>query len=1578
MKNSLRSKSAIKLSVCLVVALSITTRSKAQESNWSDTMLSTRAEFQSVKQSFYNNWNGYSYIKGHGWKQFHRWESFWETRLLTNGKFPNFKQAYKEFKKYESDNGYAKVAGGNWSPIGPTTYNNTQSWSPGLGRVNFIVEDPNNANILYVGAPAGGIWKSTNAGSTWTALGDDLAVMGISSIGISASNSNVIYLATGDADGGDTYSIGVMKSVDAGLTWAEVGNVNGNLRDIIVDPTNADIAYVCSNAGVLKTTNGGTSWTNVLGGSFRDLEFKPGTSTTVYAATSNEVHYSTNSGGTWTQSTGVPTGGDRIAMAVTPANSAYVYILVADNTGGYDGIYRSTNSGSSFSPRNTTTDVFEGSTQSWYDMAIGVSATNANTIFTGCLNVWKSTNGGSSLTQLNSWSNPGGASYTHADIHFLRGYGGNFYCGSDGGVYRSTNNGSSFTDLTDGIQIGQFYKIAGSPSDVTTVAGGLQDNGGYLLNSGIWKVYYGADGMEAAVDPANSNRVFGMIQYGDLYRTTNGGNNLQGLGSPESGRWVTPMQHDPNVTQRIVAGYNDLYEYTTGWNQLSTFNFPALLRNIEIYEGNSNVMYVSTNDRIYRTTNNGTAFTEVTNGLTAILSGNIITSIEVDPADQNRVWVSISGWTAGNKVAYTANGGTTWTNVSGSLPNLPCNVVKFESTAAATNALYVGMDIGAYYRDDVLGDFMPFMVNLPNVIVNDLEINEAAGVVRAGTYGRGVWESGVYGVQVFLDDAGIASIDNPTGSFCGDTFTPEVTLRNYGSNTLTQVDINYQVNAGPISTYSWIGSLGSFTSQQVVLPSAMANGASTFTVWTSSPNGVADTNTPNDTMSSNFSAVVNGVNVYSQLIEDCWGSEVSWEIQDGLGATLLAGGPYSDGNALNVNTDSVCLEVACYDFIINDSYGDGMFGSQYGSCNDDGDYYVITEFNDTLVAMGGDPDFGTDTTHNFCVPSQDFADFTWGGGAFCQGDTVTFTDISVGATTWTWNFGAGATPATAIGAGPHNVTYATGGSSTVLLTINGGTLSSSQSLTIHPTPVTPTVSASGATTFCDGASVNLTSSETGGNVWSTLVTTNMITASTNGPYSVTHTDANGCSATSTPIIITVNANPTISTGTITDPTACSTATGTIQITGSGAGDLSWSGTASGSSNGVSLPNTLTSFGAGFYNVIFTDGNGCISNSVAAPFTDPTPPPTPTISAGGPITFCEGGSVVLTSSAATGNVWSGAEMTQAITVNSSGNYGVTVTVAGCAATSLPITVLVNPNPIDPIISVDGPLTICDGDTVELTSSYATGNDWSNLATTDMIEVTSAGSYSVTYTDGNGCTASSAAVNLIVNALPAVSAGPDQEVCAGAVVTLSGSGAGSYTWDNGALDGIGFNPLVGTVTYTVTGTDSNGCVATDQMVLIAHELPTVIMSSQYDTLCESAGMVTLTGAPAGGTFSGIGVSGGLFDPSVSGAGSFNVSYDYTDVNNCSANATIQIVVQDCSSIDEWVFDDLEVYPNPTNGIFGITLDSEFEYVIHDARGRLVRTGTAVGEVEIDASLYDAGLYMLTITNERNTQTVRLVRK
>ncbi|MCH2225445.1 MAG: glycosyl hydrolase, partial [Crocinitomicaceae bacterium] len=261
MKNALQ-RCVRKSTALFILACGFANATNAQQSNWVDALNAPNANYAAVKQAFYSDWDGISYKKGHGWKQFHRWEAFWETRLMPDGSFPNFKQAYNEHKGYMSSHGLAKNGqnAGNWQPLGPFSYTNTQSWSPGMGRVNFVMEDPNTPTTLYIGAPAGGIWKSTDSGLNWTPLGDELAVMGVSAIGISAANSNTIYLATGDADGGDTYSIGVLKSIDAGLTWNEVGNLNGNLRDVIVDPANENIAYVASNGGLYKTTNGGNTW----------------------------------------------------------------------------------------------------------------------------------------------------------------------------------------------------------------------------------------------------------------------------------------------------------------------------------------------------------------------------------------------------------------------------------------------------------------------------------------------------------------------------------------------------------------------------------------------------------------------------------------------------------------------------------------------------------------------------------------------------------------------------------------------------------------------------------------------------------------------------------------------------------------------------------------------------------------------------------------------------------------------------------------------------------------------------------------------------------------------------------------------------------------------------------------------------------------------------------------------------------------------------------------------------------------------------------------------------------------------
>jgi len=766
---------------------------KAQDTEWVNKMMSGGHSFKEIQDQFYADWDGYDYSKGHGWKQFKRWEFFWSTRLMPDGSFPDYSTKLESYNRYKSEHTTRSADAGNWTPLGPSDYSSTSSWSPGLGRVNFVIEDPNLSTTLYIGTPGGGAWKSTNSGTSWTPLSDNLSSIGVSAIGVAKTNSQIIYMATGDADGGDTESIGVVKSENGGLSWTISGNsatIPGRLADILVDPTNADIVYLASrNDGIYKTINGGTNWLKILNGNYRDIEFKPGNSQVIYAATQSQIKYTNNAGDNWTTASGLFIGGSRIALAVTQADDSYVYALKANGNGSYNGIYRSTNSGASFTAMNTTTDCFEGD-QSWYDMAIGVSDIDKDIIFTGVLNVWKSTDGGATLSGINSWSDPSAAAYTHADIHFLRYYGGNLYCGSDGGVYKSTNDGNSFSDLSSGLQIGQFYRISGAESNVNTITGGLQDNGSYYRSGSTWNVWLGADGMENAVNPANPLEAYGMIQNGGLYETSNGGQSSSYIGSPGnlSGNWVTPMVYDSG-SNRIIAGYDGLYQYDGSWTPLTTFDFLGDLDCIEVSPSNSQTIYCSVNQNIYKTTNNGTLVTNLSTNLNLVTLGKTITSIEVHPTDPNKVWVSLGGMTAGVKVAKSIDGGLTWTNETGTLPNLPCNIVKLDGTSSETDAIYVGMDIGVYYTDATHTDFIPFFASLPNVQVMDIEINETNDKIRVGTYGRGVWESATHSSVLVVN----AAFTTSTITACEN----QPIIYASTSSGATSYDWNFGANANP-------------------------------------------------------------------------------------------------------------------------------------------------------------------------------------------------------------------------------------------------------------------------------------------------------------------------------------------------------------------------------------------------------------------------------------------------------------------------------------------------------------------------------------------------------------------------------------------------------------------------------------------------------------------------------------------------------------------------------------------------------------------------------------------------------------
>lgn len=813
-------------------------------------------------------------VRGSGFKPFMRWEYHWRNYENEQGyvmSSDEFWNAWREKNQSKTaKNTTMSLPASNWQPIGPFSHTNTGSWSSGQGRVNIVHVDPNNANVIYLGSPAGGIWKSTNNGTNWTPLTDELPQIGVSGIAIDYSNSNVIYIATGDKDAGDSYSVGVYKSIDGGLTWNPTGIMGSSnptrAGDILIHPTNNQILWCATNNGIFKTINAGTSWTQVQAGNFSqgNIRLKANDPSTVFAVSNNKFYRSVNSGDSFSQITiGLPGNSNRLLLDVTPANPDYIYVLSSNTSGAMQGIYRSTNGGSTFTKTSSnestlTGDVFE-SPQSYYDLALAVSSTNENEIYTGCLNVWKSTNGGASVSKINSWSNPADASYTHADIHYLGFHGTKLFAGTDGGIYVSENNGANFTDLTAGAQISQFYKIAVSKQSSSNMVGGLQDNGGHAYSGGQWKNYYGADGMDTAIDPSNPNKYYGFIQMGNnLYISGSAGNELSSsVASPGGidGNWVTPLR--VNSAGNVFAGYNDLYKLNGGtWvkqntNPIGTGN----LELISIDPSNDNIMYVANGSGLYKSTNLGVTFSNIYSA-----PGNI-TSIEVHSSNSNIIYLTTQG--ASGQALKSIDGGATFTGFSAGLPNIGKNIIIHQGRNT-DNPLYLGTTLGVYYRDDSMSSWQPFDANLPNVSVTDLEINLEDSKLIAATYGRGIWQTDIP-IQVPATDLKFVSIENPNEAInCGSQIAPQVMVKNNGLSSVSSVTVNYTIDTAPFN-YVWNGTILSGQSKLITLPGlTLSRGVHTLTMNTTTvDDAYADNNSGSINFYSNDSGTVGVTNTFT-------------------------------------------------------------------------------------------------------------------------------------------------------------------------------------------------------------------------------------------------------------------------------------------------------------------------------------------------------------------------------------------------------------------------------------------------------------------------------------------------------------------------------------------------------------------------------------------------------------------------------------------------------------------------------------------------------------------------------------------
>ena len=752
------------------------------QDKWQNMMQDRSANFYDIQNDFnlyYNEVmkNSNKIPKGSGIKQFKRWEYYWESRVDENGNFPQEGQVLREMNRYNSSaqNKISRTydpGTGTWEIVGPVSSpNNGTGQMNGSGRINCITFHPTDPNTIFVGAPSGGVWKTIDNGATWAEFSGGLTRLGVSSIVIDPNTPSTMYIGTGDRDSGDAPGYGVWKSTDGGISWNPHNNGMGDItvNELIMDPNDSDImlaASYYSSGRTYKTTDGGANWviSNAAGFNIKDIAYHPTNSNIVYAS-GQGVSKSVDGGATWSSTpTGVPSGAQRIALAVTPDQPNWVYLLAGNSTG-LMGVYRSTDSGANFTTRATTPNIlgypYDGSdtkSQAYYDLVIAADPTDASVIYTGGVNLWKSVDGGATMTCASYWVSPqGGVDVVHADQHALEfsPYTNAIYNGNDGGVYMSSDNAVNWDDLSSGLAIAQIYKIGVSQTVSDLAINGYQDNGTSVSRGTIFTTEIGGDGMECAIDPTDANYMYGALYYGDIRRSVNNGLSFSKIaengfnGINEEGAWVIPYKLDPNTPARMFAGYDNVWrsddvktpvDNAVVWTKISAFTGTDNMVDIAVAPSNSNVVYASrSTGQFYRSDNALSGAPTWTTLSGSLPSASTPKDIEVDPTNSTHLFIAL-----GNDIYESNNSGASWTNTSGSLPNISLNTIVIDRTSTV-NAMYVGMDVGVYYKDNNMADWIAYSSGLPNLEVTELEIQYATEVCKnqlfGATYGQGLWKS---------------------------------------------------------------------------------------------------------------------------------------------------------------------------------------------------------------------------------------------------------------------------------------------------------------------------------------------------------------------------------------------------------------------------------------------------------------------------------------------------------------------------------------------------------------------------------------------------------------------------------------------------------------------------------------------------------------------------------------------------------------------------------------------------------------------------------------------------------------------
>lgn len=687
-------------------------------------------------------------------------------------------ESYAYAERIRQSSSRDALSGIQWNELGPKNVG---------GRTRAILVDPNDltGETVFAGSVSGGLWKTTNISSNspnWGPVDEFFDNLAITSIAAHPSSPQTMYFCTGEGyyNQDAVRGLGVWKSTDGGQSWSHLSStLTSNFhycQKIAV--TSTGVILVATRAGLYRSTDGGTSWSLALGGggvSYTMYDIEIAANGDVYVSSFGKMHKSSNHGASFTTLPVLPIASERIEIACAPSNSDYLYLLIeAGNQ--VSGIVASIDGGGSWLVRTEPNDADPGIPasdfsryQAWYNLAIAVDPNNPNTLMVGGIDLFKSTNGGQSWTQISHWYGGFGFQNVHADQHLILYEPGNsnvVYFGNDGGIYRSGNGAAASPTISPkevNYRTAQFYACAMHPNPGSYhFLAGAQDNGSHLFTDNALNnttEVTGGDGAFCHIDQDQPNYQYTSYVYNNFRRSTNGGITFSSINAGNTGRFINPSDFDNDANIMYSA-------YTSGsflrWNDPHTGSsftatnagFGGRVSAVSCDPNNANRVYFGIdNGRVYRIDNAHSASPSVSLlNSSASMPLAYISCIAIEDGNDSHLLVTYSNYGV-NSVWETTDGGANWTSVEGNLPDMPIRWALFNPHNG--DQALLATELGVWSTDNLNGNTTIWGSSnsgLANCRVNMLQIRSSDDLVIAATHGRGLFVSEVFaGASVDFD-----------------------------------------------------------------------------------------------------------------------------------------------------------------------------------------------------------------------------------------------------------------------------------------------------------------------------------------------------------------------------------------------------------------------------------------------------------------------------------------------------------------------------------------------------------------------------------------------------------------------------------------------------------------------------------------------------------------------------------------------------------------------------------------------------------------------------------------------------------